>query len=474
MPFPNVTSHRRMPHLPNTPKTNSPQVPAAAAAQQEQQQPDHGLTTLPTRELENGSSTLRLTASGIAGSSSSSQKLLQDSSQSAHQLDHNVGLLPASSSSSVAALPGRIKDGNDMLDQDRHHTSPGGGVGSPLGALSLSSASLSSSTSPSLTTQDSKMIKTALYDAFGVLYHPSAHTKHSLSTTAAALRSGDVTPLMGLSPKASPLLRPQYLGTSAPITPLELSEEASASGYFGLHLPTTSSAASVASPALVGTAAANSTAAAAGPGPASSYHGHHHYHHQHQHHHHHHPHRHTHTSSHLSATFTNNENLQEDELSSLPAGRGYRSPLSRSRRTSVDLTLDPAEHPVLSSLQTLSITHPHPPEHYHPHLGHDLGHDRVPIAADSPAAREQHASSSTMKLTLPATSSATTFSSSSTTTTTTAATASNADGRASAATGLQQQQQQQQQHRTEHSSSPFPMDRGDRDSISGFGQQGLV
>ncbi|KAG0274002.1 hypothetical protein BGZ95_010193 [Linnemannia exigua] len=250
MPFPNVTSHRRMPHLPNTPKSNSPQVPATPQQeQQQQQQGDHGMTSLPGRELENGSSSLRLTASstgaGTAGSPSSSpQKLLQDSQNAHHQLDHassNVGLLPASSSSSVLTLPGRIKDGSsDMMDQDRHHT----GVASPVGALSLSSSSASASTSPSLTTQDSKMIKTALYDAFGVLYHPSAHTKHSLSTTAAALRSGDVTPLMGLSPKASPLLRPQYLGTSAPITPLELSEEASAAGYFGLHLPTSSAVAS--------------------------------------------------------------------------------------------------------------------------------------------------------------------------------------------------------------------------------------
>ncbi|KAG0377912.1 hypothetical protein BGX24_005199 [Mortierella sp. AD032] len=464
MPFPNVTSHRRMPHLPNIPKSNSPQVPATPQQEQQQQQGDHGMTTLPGRELENGSSSLRLTASStgassVGSSSGSPQKLLQDTQSALYQLDNassNVGLLPASSSSSsVSTLQGRIKDGSsDMMDQDRQHT----GVTSSLGALSFPSSSAFASTSPSLTTHDSKMIKTALYDAFGVLYHPSAHTKHSLSTTAAALRSGDVTPLMGLSPKASPLLRPQYLGTSAPITPLELSEEASAAGYFGLHLPTSST---VASPVV------NSTVVA-GAGPSSSsssHHGHgHHHHYHHQHHHHHHPHRHTHTSSHLSATFTNNEDPQEEP--SLP-GRGYRSPLSRSRRTSVDLTLDPTEHPVLSSLQTLSITHPHPPEHYHPHLGHDLGHDRVPIAADSlasppaPAPVEQHHATSPMKLTLPTTSPATT-SSSATTAATVTTTTTTASG------------QTQQQHRTEHSASPFPMDRGDRDSISGFGQQGLV
>ncbi|OAQ33388.1 hypothetical protein K457DRAFT_134514 [Linnemannia elongata AG-77] len=467
MPFPNVTSHRRMPHLPNTPKTpTTTQLPAAAtaaaAAQQDQQQADHGFTTLPGRELENGSSTLRLTASSTAAvAGSSSQKLLQDSH---HQSDNTA--LPASSSSSISTLPGggsrgAIKDSEmagGLMDQDRHHI----GVASPLGALSLSSGSAASaSTSPSLTTHDSKMIKTALYDAFGVLYHPSAHTKHSLSSTAAALRSGDVTPLMGLSPKASPLLRPQYLGTSAPITPLELSEEASAAGYFGLHLPASSAAST--SAAITGTLAAtgaggSNLATAGGAGVSSSHQGHgHHHHYHHQHHHHHHPHRHTHTSSHLSATYTNNEDHQ-DELST--GGRGYRSPLSRSRRTSVDFTLDPTEHPVLSSLQTLSITHPHPPEHYHPHLGHDLGHDRVPIAADSPApapASVEHNASS-MKLTLPTTSSSTTSTTTSTTTTTTTATA----------TPLQHSTEQS------HSSSPFPMDRGDRDSISGFGQQGLV
>ncbi|KAG0069708.1 hypothetical protein BGZ90_000117 [Linnemannia elongata] len=467
MPFPNVTSHRRMPHLPNTPKTpTTTQLPAAAtaaaAAQQDQQQADHGLTTLPGRELENGSSTLRLTASSTAAvAGSSSQKLLQDSH---HQSDNTA--LPASSSSSISTLPGggsrgAIKDSEmagGLMDQDRHHI----GVASPLGALSLSSGSAASaSTSPSLTTHDSKMIKTALYDAFGVLYHPSAHTKHSLSSTAAALRSGDVTPLMGLSPKASPLLRPQYLGTSAPITPLELSEEASAAGYFGLHLPASSAAST--SAAITGTLAAtgaggSNLATAGGAGVSSSHQGHgHHHHYHHQHHHHHHPHRHTHTSSHLSATYTNNEDHQ-DELST--GGRGYRSPLSRSRRTSVDFTLDPTEHPVLSSLQTLSITRPHPPEHYHPHLGHDLGHDRVPIAADSPApapASVEHDASS-MKLTLPTTSYSTTSTTTSTTTTTTTATA----------TPLQHSTEQS------HSSSPFPMDRGDRDSISGFGQQGLV
>ena len=468
MPFPNVTSHRRMPHLPNTPKTpTTTQLPAAAgataaAAQQDQQQADHGLATLPGRELENGSSAHRLTASSTAaGAGSSSQKLLQDSH---HQSDHTA--LPASSSSSsISTLPGgyrgAIKDSEmvgGLMDQDRHYI----GAASPSGALSLSSGSSpSASTSPSLTTHDSKMIKTALYDAFGVLYHPSAHTKHSLSTTAAALRSGDVTPLVGLSPKASPLLRPQYLGTSAPITPLELSEEASAAGYFGLHLPTSAASTSA---AITGTLAAagaggSNLATSGGAGPSSSHQGHgHHHHYHHQHHHHHHPHRHTHTSSHLSATYTNNEDHQDEPST---GGRGYRSPLSRSRRTSVDFTLDPTEHPVLSSLQTLSITHPHPPEHYHPHLGHDLGHDRVPIAAESPtpgpAAVEHNVSS--MKLTLPTTSSSTTSTTTSTTTTTTATTT---------ATPLQ--------HRTEQSqsSSPFPMDRGDSDSISGFGQQGLV
>ncbi|KAF9928952.1 hypothetical protein FBU30_002008 [Linnemannia zychae] len=455
MPFPNVTSHRRMPHLPNSSKTNptGPQVPI-----QQDQQSDNGMTTLPDRDPENGSSSLRLTAAATGPS----PKLLQEN-QSVQHPDHNIPLLPTSvSSSSLPALSGgeggaRItsKDNEGgLIDQDRLQQNE---AVSPMGGLSLSSiTSPSTSTSPSLTTHDSKMIKTALHDAFGILYHPSAHTKHSLSTTAAALRSGDVTPLMGVSPKASPLLRPQYLGASAPITPLELSEEGSAVGYFGLHLPTTSSScASTSSVAITGTNANNSAAGVAGP----SHHGHgqQHHHHYHQHQHHHHPHRHIHTSSHLSATFINNEGSLDEIMTPLTSiGRGYRSPLSRSRRASIDpTTFDPTEHPVLSSLQTLSLTHPHPPEHYHPHLGHTLGHDRVSIGEDSPAAVE-HASSKK-----PATTSSATLTTSSTATTT----AMPSEDR----TALQHRTDEQQ-----HSSSPFPMDRGDHDSISGFGQQGLV
>ncbi|KAF9943771.1 hypothetical protein BGZ70_005462, partial [Mortierella alpina] len=206
---------------------------------------------------------------------------------------------------------------------------------SPLGTR------LPSGSTSNVSSHDSKMIKTALYDAFGCLYHPSAHTKHSLSSTAAALRSGDVTPLMGVSPKASPLLRP-HMGPSAPITPLELSDELSSSGYFAVHAPTSSTAQAIAGTTL-------------GSSSASTKH-----------------HRHPHTSSHLSAHFTSDD--QDDPV------RGNRTPFSLSRRSSVDpMVLNPVEHPVLSSLQTLSITHPHPPEHYHPHLGHDLGHDRIPI-----------------------------------------------------------------------------------------------
>ncbi|KAG0088374.1 hypothetical protein BGZ92_006251 [Podila epicladia] len=184
------------------------------------------------------------------------------------------------------------------------------------------------------------MIKTAIYDAFGVLYHPSAHTKHSLSTAAAALRSGEVTPLMGVSPGGSPLLQPQP-GTSAPITPLELSDESTAPGYFGLQN-------------------SSSTVSSSGTGaPSSSHHALHPYS----------RHNHHHTSSHLNQTFTH-------EQTSSCHRSGFTSPLSLSRRSSVDhrssidYSKDPEHHPVLT----------HPPQHYHPHLGHDLGHDKVSIS----------------------------------------------------------------------------------------------
>ncbi|KAK3814110.1 MAG: hypothetical protein J3Q66DRAFT_345661 [Benniella sp.] len=369
MPFPNVATHRRMPHLPNTPRT--PQ-------EQQQTQPHPVDHTLQSQGQESTNPQLRL----------------EDT------LDGQP-------------LQGRLVSprGSLLIQDGDHELLSHGRPTSPLGLLSPSVSS------PTINSHDSKVIKNALYDAFGCLYHPSAHTKHSISTTAAALRSGDVTPLMGLSPKASPLLRPN-LGPSAPITPLELSDEASAAGYFGLHVPTPSS------PAL-GVAAL---------GPASGRnHGHHH-------------HRlsYTHTSSHLSSAYTPDDQAEEEPAAHIP-------PISPSQGPLTGSTFDPVEHPVLSSLQALSLTHPHPPEHYRRHLGHSLGHDIVPIdeppaivAHNGLSSKANHASPSNnaaenqsrLLNTLP-------------------------QGSLHPSVGLTR-------------SNPFPMDHNENSSIAGFGHQGLV
>ncbi|KAG0054730.1 hypothetical protein BGZ83_010625 [Gryganskiella cystojenkinii] len=314
IPFPNKATHRRMPHLQNSPKPISPTVPADIPRVVQEHEDNNALLIHLPKDQDQ--SHLQITAGQTVGTQGlllDNNRKSQDKRRSASDLlledNHDKGLKPA----------------------DHHHTlATNSRPTSPLGSSHPSHAS-------TLNSHDSKLIKNALYDAFGVLHHPSAHTKHSLSTTAAALRSGDVTPLKG-SPQASPLLRPVHLRSSTPITPLELSDESSALGYFGLHSTTSATA----SPVLSGTSS----------NPMSPAHGKHH--------------RQAHGSSHLSATYTSSDEVPDS---------GHWSPLSLSRRSSIN----PVEHPVLSSLQTLSITHPHPPEHYHPHLGHDLGHDKVPI-----------------------------------------------------------------------------------------------
>ncbi|KAI1299942.1 hypothetical protein EDD11_006344 [Mortierella claussenii] len=281
---------------------------------------------------------------------------------------------------------------NGPHGQNSPATVPTSATATPLSALPPSGVASSSSSIPTM--HESKTIKTALYDAFGCLYHPVQHTHHPsassssstissssatlphgrLSTTTtgavAALRSGEVTPLIGISPRASPMLRP-HVGPSAPITPLELSSvDGHAGGYFGLH--------------------AVSNAAANGPGtPVStatrSLQGYHLYPQAH-----HHPlqqcyvqHQHnaTRRASTLHQSHDDTPHLHHSPTTTSQSETvGTASLKNMSRRTSLDYNLNPTEHPVLCSLQTLSLTHPHPPEHYHPHLGHDLGHDRIPIA----------------------------------------------------------------------------------------------
>lgn len=265
-------------------------------------------------------------------------------------------------------------------DDHRHHPlsltsviSPHAGhsAKTPLSALPPSGVPLSSSSTPS-PVHDARPLRTALYDAFGCLYHPVHHTHHPIASSSSSssslssqvkhhppgnhssstfTRSSDVTPLLGISPRESPMLRPHH-GPSATITPLELSEDG-AGGYFG-----------------------------SAPATASSGHAPWHHHllpHQHAHYHHRCPHYlHNHHyrsaathSAHQNTTYHNKVEHHDGDR------HGHRTTLSR--KSSFEFNLDPTEHPVLSSLHTLSLTHPHPPEHYHPHLGHDLGHDRVAI-----------------------------------------------------------------------------------------------
>ncbi|KAF9955864.1 hypothetical protein BGZ72_003310 [Mortierella alpina] len=417
MPFPNVATHRRMPHLHNAPRQQTLQQPPQEQQQQQQQQQDSTFhnPVAATRQDQDSGSALQLPAA------SSTQRLLEESQPT---LAKDPLLASSTPGTGVKAIHGsdaisrnqssneQSRAGHDVAVPSMHSRPT-----SPVGAL------LPAGSASNISSHDSKMIKTALYDAFGCLYHPSAHTKHSLSTTAAALRSGDVTPLMGVSPKASPLLRP-HMGPSAPITPLELSEELSSSGYFAQHTPSSSS-----SPALAGTALGSSSASAK-------------------------HHRHTHTSSHLSATYTSED--QDEPI------RGNRTPFSLSRRSSVDpMVLNPVEHPVLSSLQTLSITHPHPPEHYHPHLGHDLGHDRIPIGNPN--------ADSTCK----------TLSETTTIETPTIASQSNVPTSEATTTAAGPKLETSMprslpEHAGPPPSSPFPMDDGDRHSISNLGHQGLI
>ncbi|KAK3833398.1 MAG: hypothetical protein JOS17DRAFT_76336 [Linnemannia elongata] len=283
---------------------------------------------------------------------------------------------------------------------------------------------LSSCPSNASATHESRLIKSALYDAFGCLYHPVQHTHTPCSpsglcsgstsqsgklpmcaTSSQAQvqqRSGEVTPssLISPSPRAmSPMLRP-HLGPSAPITPLELCPEngisnhgyghghgPGAAGYFGIvHGHGSGSGSSSASSRQL------HQQQHLGPNHHHTHHNHHsiHGHGQQQHplppapsllsrtgsfnkpkpqHHHHHHHHH-----HQEDTLLHPHSHHRD------SSTGSSSSMLSRKSSLGDIHLDPTEHPVLCSLQTLSLTHPHPASHYHQHLGHDLGHDRVSIS----------------------------------------------------------------------------------------------
>lgn len=343
----------------------------------------------------------------------------------------------------------------------------------PPGTLALSGVPSSSSSSPStpaIPHHESKSIKSALYDAFGCLHHPVQHTHHPSSamtsttfyhafpstsacgpsthhhnrlSTTVALRSSEGVSMVGTSSGGSPILRP-HLGASAPITPLDLPSTerhsshgggggGSGGGYFW---PST-------------------------PGGSSGTGSRHHFFTQHTH-----PHSHPHPNL---GRRTSSFHLREGPLHFRETTLPNNS--QSSRRSSLDAHhhhhhhhLNPAEHPVLCSLQPLDWTHSHPAEHRH--LGHDVGQGRVPVVpmASTNCLRDNvkgaaivaQTSATQQAFTQPPASS--TF----------------------ARVASQLQEQQHQQHHQSLTKPPggaslFPMDRGSDDaSIGRFGQQELV
>lgn len=396
MLFPNVATHRKLPHL--APKDSS----RANKQQQQQRQQQQLQSTTPSDDKHHHHQHrhYRSISNGYQGKDRDRYQLLDQKTDEAiaavapRTIESNASkqyslAYPKHGQSDKTLSIHTNKDhvhGQQMHDRihpqdDRPHPSltsvfsPHAGHASaktPLSALPPSGVSVSSSSSTASPAHDARPLRTALYDAFGCLYHPVQHTHHpmavSSSSTSSSLssqakhypdpdnhtpntstRSGEATPLLGISPQESPMLRP-HRGPSAPITPLELSED-SAGGYFG----SASVAASAQSPwqhHLL-------------PHQHAQYHNHtpHHLHNRHYR-------PATHSAHHSTTHHATVEHNDSDH-------HGPRTTLSR--KSSFEFNLDPTEHPVLNSLHTLSLTHPHPPEHYHPHLGHDLGHDRVAI-----------------------------------------------------------------------------------------------
>ena len=284
---------------------------------------------------------------------------------------------------------------------------------------SVTPPTLSSCPSNASVTQDSRLIKSALYDAFGCLYHPVQHTHTPCSSSGLCSgstsqdgkppicatsnqaqmqqRSGEMTPLSLISPSPramSPMLHP-HLGPSGPITPLELCSDNGisshgyghghghgAAGYFGIVHGSGSGSGS----SSLSSSRQLHQQQHLGP---NHYHTHHNHHSIHGHGQQQHPlppapsllSRTGSFSKHKPQQYHHQEdNLLHPHSHHHDSSTGSNSSLLSRKSSLGDIHLDPTEHPVLCSLQTLSLTHPHPANHYHPHLGHDLGHDRVSIS----------------------------------------------------------------------------------------------
>ncbi|KAI7818588.1 hypothetical protein BC939DRAFT_290361 [Gamsiella multidivaricata] len=407
MLFPNVATHRRMPHLSKEPKESKllNSKPSKDDLSVPSPHSKDGVTPWPAHDHPSDTNdavvdTLNgLSLSGVShltiaspGTSSNGQnRLLQDCSPSESKASLTINTTRTSSSAQKTLL---TVPSSEAQSEITSHTDVSASQGSqkqhgqddalqghpaqlghqqqlqpnPLNGphgQSCSSPSLSAVATPlsalpplgvitaSSSSQDSKMIKSALHDAFGCLYHPVQHTHHPSSSSStcstphgklsAALRSGEGTPSLGISPRASPMLRP-HMGASAPITPLELTSadgHSSGGGYFGQNTTGSSS--------------------------------------RHLHAQHHQPHHHNLLPIHISHALQSPHSHDSSRRAPSLHQDDIVPPKTVTKRPSLDLNLNPTEHPVLCSLQTLSLTHPHPPEHYHPHLGHDLGHDRIPV-----------------------------------------------------------------------------------------------
>ncbi|KAG0224867.1 hypothetical protein BGW42_004820 [Actinomortierella wolfii] len=396
--FPNVATHRKLPHLQpkDTHKDKTPATTApTAAGEPGQSSQDAFHSSMHNLSIQEGKQPLQLTQA-------QQRPLIQDAASST--------ATPTQQQQQHQQLPRLIEPAlKQALTVD---TQPAQPHKDPAPLLSATSSSASSTSTqkglpPSITDSphsalpplglpkhaqphhhpSAELLKTAIYDAFGCLYHPMQHThQHSKSSSlsaAAALRSGEATPLVGLSPRASPRLLPQ--GTSGPITPLELSDENAASahagGYFGITPPTASSTSTVAltTTSSQGSAGKQGGAGSAGGGGGGggggvSSGGHHEGNHYHQHK--------PHTSSHLHTA--SSFSLDDDDGHISMHGRRSR-PISAvsSRRSSIttttmmtknDTSMSAVEHPVLNTLQSMPHHHALPG-----YLDHDLGHDRIPL-----------------------------------------------------------------------------------------------
>ncbi|KAK3836104.1 MAG: hypothetical protein J3R72DRAFT_450882 [Linnemannia gamsii] len=521
MLFPNVATHRRMPHLSKEPKETTTPKPTDDASLQQQQQittvlPPHSsalpasidrtdntnssssgdnahpskaiaststtsaagknLLTLNTNSTPHGSgsksvansassssTSLLIDGAGTGGHSSllstptgsiASTPLVEhhhnnghcEHESSLHGHGHGHGHRRDHSDHSPLHLS-LLHNNHDKHQQQGHHHPPPNAPHGPScisnntqnHPLPLSGTTSCSSTSTS-TSNESRLIKTALYDAFGCLYHPVQHTHSSspcspsghcgqpgtsktsmcaggsqVQVTQHTLRSGEVTPLISPSPRAmSPMIRPHLGLSSAPITPLELSsssEDGISSLGSGSH--------GHGGAGYFGTVHGHGHGHGSGPGASpslavsSSRQLHQHLsssHHYAQHHHgiHQHPlppvpqyhpssvlnrtgsfNKHTHSHGHTKQQHQQDGNHlhpHPHNTHSQHEPTHSNGPSLLARKSSLgDIQLDPTEHPVLCSLQTLSLTHPHPANHYHPHLGHDLGHDRVSISSSPPS-----------------------------------------------------------------------------------------